>query len=229
MQLFKIKIFNNKRFVCFSRIELDEIFIASKLPKIFAELQRRGLSQDIILKDLAKANSIADPIVKSFSEHRDEHEVFAAADIFHDFYSADSKICFELKDSFNAKHDRLNTLEQLNAWRNDIFADFGIKSPEGWRFFQLKRYRGKGKTDDLFKFILEKLESYSDLGYTNLLILIQSEGHELNVDFNKLHAKFQSERLLYKGQILIAYNENNQFSVMNEVYPQLASKRLPLK
>lgn len=145
---------------------------------------------------------------------RISRKVFASLFIFLDFYEASSEICFELRNEFNPSRDKIITLEDLNKFRKgDSNSDFIIKSRDGLRKFQLKRYRNDLNTQEIFNFIKEKVAHYgNNLGDTkpNLLIVLQSLAHDVfKIDFHELHEKLKSLNLKFKGQILISYCENN--------------------
>lgn len=173
--------------------------------------------------------NLASIISNKIFNDRDDHEIFASIFIFLDFYESGSEICFELKD-FNPSRDKITTLQELNDFRDDP-SDFIIKSSDGFRGFELKRYRDGLTTNEVFDFLEKKIKHYGNgLGAINLLVTLQSIDNDIsNVDFQELNTNLKSMRLQFQGEVLISYNENNKEMVINQVFPNLTTTRIPIQ
>ena len=226
MNLFKT---NNRKILCFTKNELSELFENSKKLELVEEIENRNLSTEDLRNNPQKMFKIAKIISDNTSQHRDNHEIFAGLFVFSDFYDKHSEICFELKNEFKQDRDKIFSLNDLNKYRLGGPPDFIIKSGDGLREFEMKRYRNDLNTNTIFDFIKKKVEHYcNDLGDMNLLIVLQSEPFNiLNIDFKILFENIKDLNFNFKGQILISYNENNEDVVINQVYPSLTTSRIP--
>lgn len=149
MNISKLK---NKNIACFPKEELQSIFSIAKKAELLEEIKRQGLFLEDLQNDYGKMESLASIISDKTSNDTDDHEIFASIFTFVDFYELGSEICFELKDSFNTNKDKIITLNDLNNFRSDP-PDFIIKSNDGYREFELKRYRDGLTTDEVFSFL----------------------------------------------------------------------------
>ena len=229
MKLYKIK---NKNIICFLKDELSKLFEVAKKVELLQEIRKQNFSFDDLKTDYSKMKKIADTVGERGAQHRDEHEIFASLFVFLDFYEANSEVCFELKNGFNPSKNKINTLKDLNAFRESASdSDFIIKSGDGLRKFQLKRYRNNLNTQGIFDFIKEKVAHYgNNLDDTNLLVVLQSSAYTISqINFHELHDKLKSLNLKFQGQILISYNENNKEMVINQVHPNLTTTRIPVQ
>lgn len=218
-------------FICFSRKELYRLYRNEKEPELLDKVKKEGFTLTELKSKRTEMERLAQEFADKNAHDRDEHEVFAALFDVVRFYPEESKICFEMKYGFDPKRDIVSSLTDLNTHREGAASDFIIGSKDGFRFFQLKRYRDALETDQLLAFISKTLGRYgNDLGDTNLLIILQSAGPDLSgVDFKILHERLNHMSLKFGGWIMISYNENNKFSVMNHVYPDLATTRIPFE
>ena len=62
-----------------------------------------------------------------------------------------------------------------------------------------------------------------------MLIILQSKGNIEKNFFEDVHERLKELVLKGTGSILITYNEENKFDVMNTVYPILGNTRVPYK
>ena len=210
--------FKNSNIVCFQKNELQRIYERA----IDSEIERK-ITFD---KMLDIPNVIANKISKS-----KDHEIFAALYTFLKFYEKNSQLCFELKNNFNVNKEIKSLTDLKDVKEEDTLNDFIIKSKNGFRLFQLKRYRNKLDTDEILKFIKSKLSHYgNNLGNTNLLIILQSKERNLSkIDFKKINKEINNFNLKSKSQILVTYNENNKFQIINQIYPKLTITKIPFK
>ncbi len=227
MNYYKIK---NNQIVCFSKGELSRLFEVAKKSELLGEMIKQGFSFDDLRNDYSKMEKLANFVGERGAQHRDEHEIFAALFIFSDFYETESEICFKLQDNFNPNKDRIASLQDLNRFRADP-PDFIVKSNDGFRQFELKRYRGGLNTEETFNFIKKRVAHYgNDLGDTNLLLVLQSSAYDVStIDFHELHERLKLLSLKFEGQILISYNENNKEMVINQVHPELTTSKIPIE
>jgi len=207
---------------------LKNIFEVAQKTEFLNEIKKQGISLEDLKNDQNKMENLASIVSDRTSNSRDDHEIFASIFVVADFYESRSEICFELKDIFNTSRDKIVTLQDLNNFRNDP-PDFIIKSSDGFREFELKRYRDGLTTVEVFNFLKKKIEHYGNgLGIINLLLVLQSSGNNnLNIDFRELNFKFKLLNSKFQGDVLILYNENNKEIVMNQVFPNLTTTRIP--
>ncbi len=227
MNFFKFK---NKNIVCFKKEELQNIFEVAKKAEFFDEIEKQKISLEDLRSDPDKMENLAKIVSDRTSNGRDDHEIFASIFVFADFYENGSEICFELKNTFNSSRDKIITLQDLNHVRNDP-PDFIIKSSDGYREFELKRYRGGLTTNEVFDFLFKKIKHYgNNLGDMNLLLVLQSSGNDISkIDFYELNSKVKALNLKFEGWVLISYNESNKEMVINQVFPDLATTRIPMQ
>lgn len=215
--------------LCFEQKELLALLELDAKAELLDEMRARGLSFDDLRKDRRLMVELASDVGQKTAEHRDKHEVFGAAFDLVDFYGAESLICFEMRSGFDPNKDRITTLEELNRHREGSVSDVLILSGDVTRSFQMKRYRGPLDDQAIFEFIAEKVASYgNDLGDMNLLLILQSKDNDLSlVDFSKIHEKLTELDYSFGAWIMIVHNENNRYSVINTVYPDLVVSRIP--
>jgi len=227
MNISKLK---NKNIACFSKKELKKIFEMAKKTELLEKIRKQDISFENLQSNYEKMTEVAGIISKNISNDRNDHEIFASIFVFSDFYENKSEICFELKDNFNTNRDKIITLQDLNNFRNDP-PDFIIKSSDGFREFELKRYRNGLNTKEVFEEVKKRIEYYQNgLGNINLLFIIQSFGNDIsNIDFHELNSKIKSINSKFQGQILISYNENNKDIVINQIFPNLTTTRIPVQ
>lgn len=220
---------NNYIAVCFSKSELLQMFEIKKT-ELLEEMIKQGFSFDDLRGDYSKMEKIADIVSEKGAQDRDEHEIFASLFVFLDFYEAGSEVCFRLQDAFNPSKQRIASLQDLKKFRADP-PDFIIKSSDGFREFELKRYRDKLNAEEVFNFLKKKIAHYgNDLRDMNFLLVLQPSAYSIShIDFKELHTKLKSMDFKFQGQILISYNDNNKENVINQVYPKLTTTRIPLK
>jgi hypothetical protein len=225
MNLYNLK---SKYLICFQKEELAKILEIHGKKEMDVEMKKQGVTFDDFTKNPEKMIQIVSAFTKKNSNDRDYHEIFSSVFVLRDFYPDGSEICFELKRNFDPKRDIIDSLDDLNKLREGTFTDFVFKLRNDLREFQLKRYRGKLNTEDMFKAISEVIKHYAnDLGSTNLLLLLQSSDNTVNTTvFHELHEKLKGLNLTFTGMILVMYNENMKFSVINQIYPALTTSRI---
>jgi hypothetical protein len=201
------------------------------LPNIIEGIARSGYTSVELKNDHEKMREIAKQASSQILKRKDEVEIFMALFGHLEFYQKGSKICFVLKNNVDPRKVKITTLKDLkDCIKEDQITDFAIFSNDGLRQFQLKQYRGTLDTENLFQFIQGKVSHYAkDLGETNLLVILQSKEADLkNVDFEELCRKLNNMGIRSETEILISYNENNEFNVTNRVYPSLGTCRIPI-
>ncbi|MDP3985998.1 MAG: hypothetical protein Q8P77_01030 [Candidatus Veblenbacteria bacterium] len=216
-------------FICLTKNEYLLLFKEQAYRQLVSEMAGRGYTLDDLRDSKEKMIEVSGAVSDMLEKNNDQSELFGAFYVFLNFYGGDSEVCLELKNSFNPRRDRVVSLKGLvGVLEKSTPIDFVVKSKDGVRLFQLKRYRGKLDTDELFRFVKDKLAHYgNDLGHTNLLIILQTGGDISEINFERLNDLFVKSELPNKTQVLIAYNENNKLYVINQVYPGLTTSRVP--
>ena len=219
----------SKNFICITKEEFELMFKQMSFRELENAMRTQGISFQDLADDTQKMIEISGTLSDKLDKNNDESEIFAAFYIFLQHYAPTSRICFELKSSFNHRVDRVDNYEKLNdVVEKNTPVDFGIESDGEIRLFQLKRYRNLLTTIDLLSFIKSKLAHYGNLGDINLLIVLQGGGDISSIDFEELNKSLIEFNPTYNAQILIAYNELNETSVINQVFPELTTSRIPI-
>lgn len=215
--------------ICFDQEELKDIFEAPSRKQLTEEIQKNNFKPVDFLIDKQKVQKIMSSI--KIINDKEDVEIFSALYMFLKFYSKTSKICFVLKDGINPQKDDISNLKKLKeSLKENDLTDFGLMSSDGFRSFQLKAYRDKLTSDECFNFLKKKLKHYAnDMGDTNFLITLQSGGEIPENFFEDIHNNLKSLNLKGGGHILISYNENNKFDVINTVYPTIGNTRIPFE
>lgn len=229
MKLFKFK---DKNIICFHKSELSELFSDTRKTEILEEMLEQKISFDDLRKDYSKAGDVVDGALrKTRPNDRDEHEIFASLFIFPDFFEDESEICFEVSSHFDPIKNKIGTLKDLNRLREGSRSDFIIKSNDGFREFQLKRYRGDLSVGALFEFIKSNVQHYAnDLGEMNLLILFQPKPFSASdINFYELSAAVKSLNFKFAGEILITFNQGNRELFIIRLYPEFGATKKPIK
>ncbi len=211
---------NQEIIVCYSKKELVDIF------KNYGKKDLKG-KVSIDVERLKKTLENFSKVLRS----RDNHEIFIATFSFLDFFESKSEVCFKL-ENFNTNKDRANTLEELNRFRAKT-PDFIIKSGDKLlRHFELKRYRNKIDTEELFNYIKKTIREYGDnIGNTNIIFLIQPEKPFMRVEINfqNLYQNIKSLNYKFNGQILLNWNENCDQNILVQLYPKLTKQKIDFK
>jgi hypothetical protein len=103
--------------------------------------------------------------------------------------------------------------------------DFAISNLEEISKFQLKQYKNKLDTQNLFNYIKRKIEGYGNLGETNLIVLAQGDGSpeqsRNKVNINEIYQKIKTIHYNFKGKILIIHTIDGINFCIHEVYPSV--------
>jgi len=217
--------------ICMDRADMLKLFHSKKI-ELIEEMQLKGYTVKELANNSEKMNQIVDIVVDRGLRDNAEVEIFIALFSILNFYPAESKVCFVLNNDFNLSKDIIHTLKDLkDAIKEYELTDFAILSSSRLGQFQLKRYRGELDTSSIFKSIKHNLAHYgNDLGDVNLLILLQTEGKDISViDFHELNQQLIDCDFKSQGKILILYNEENKFDVINRIYPDVTTSRIPFE
>ena len=220
------------RILCFSKRELRGIYKVSKIPELLQEMTRRGVSFDDLRENPALMQEIANIVGGRGAVDRDEHEVFAALFSFSRFYGPNCEVCFEVNRNFSPEITTITTLADLSRYRQGVnTSDFMIRGNDGFRKFELKRYRGIMDAQNIFEFIRAKVAHYANnLGNTNLLIQLQPIPYSASrIEFHEIHERFQSLGFGFEGEILISFNQNNESHILVQVYPGISKNEIPIE
>lgn len=214
--------------LCISRKELEEMYKQARRRDLFAAIVAKGYSIDELKSDKSKMQEVVDYINAKLIKETKEVETFVALFEHLGMYPEGSEVCFVLKDTVDPRKKPVKTLEELKlSIKEGTITDFGIMSEDGLRQFQLKQYQGALNTGDLFSFINESINHYGkDLGHTNLLVILQSKDSNIDdVDFEDLNKRILGIGIKSDIEVLVSYNEDNKFDVINVVYPILGTCR----
>lgn len=146
-------------------------------------------------------------------------------------FDQNSEIGFYLEDRFNRNRDHIDTLKDLEYFKQENNQCDVIIRNQGKNYeFQLKLYRNEWSEKALLDFIKKKILQYSDP--TNYLITIQSRiDKEISLEYlenisDKL-AKLSGKRDL--GIICFTFNANNEYIINVRIYPDYRITKQPFK
>lgn len=214
--------------VCLGRIEFEQMFKQAKEEELLKMMLAKGYSFQEMQADSAKVHEVVDSVNAEMLKDKDEVELFIALFCHLGAYPDGSDVCFALKDDVDPRKKKINTLDELkSSIKESSPTDFAIMSDDGLRQFQLKRYRGNLTTADLFEFIEKKINHYGkDLGSSNLLVLLQpEEGSEGDIDWDELNTRIKTIGIKSDIQVVISFNEKNEYDVIISVYPEVVANR----
>lgn len=214
--------------LCISRTEFEQMYKQARQKELLETIVAKGFSLEELKADLSKMQEVVNSVNAELIKNKEEIEIFVALFGHLGMYPKDSEVCLILKDTIDPRKIAIRTLDELkSSIKESAITDFGIMSDDGLRQFQLKQYKGKLNTDNLFAFIESKINHYGkDLGYTNLLVLLQSEGDDIvDIDFEELNKRISTIGIKSDCEVLVSYNEENKFDVINCVYPTLSTCR----
>lgn len=220
----------SEHMVCLDAEELKRLYEDEMKAEMLMGAIERGYALEELENSVGKMQEIVDIVKEKTLGDNTTTEIFAALYCFLGFYEKGSRLCFVLKSDFNLNKNPIRSFTDLKeAIRQDQGVDFGFLSGDGLRQFQLKRYRGEAATEELFKFLESKLKHYgNNLGDTNLLVVLQSPGQDLEqIDFDELAEKLKILELSFLGEVLITFNAENKFSIIQRIYPQRGSTKVP--
>lgn len=197
--------------------------------KMTEAINEMGFSEKDLIQSKSKQDRIAQKVSEDILRRKEHREVFGALYVFADFNQADIEICFELKDSFNPKKDKVTNLEELiKACAESTLTDFAYRHKKDIRHFQLKQYRGPLTPDALSNFIKSNLKKYGgNMGDVNLLVILQSTDKFMSINFQEVHESLLQATNESGGEIIVSYNDLVDGQRMITVYPKLAEAIKP--
>ncbi len=209
--------------VCFSLEELHTLFRNHEVKQMLHEIEKAGINLSNITKDEQAMKEFSDLLLEKLNKRKEEIEIFSV------LFEKGSDICFPATRRYRPEHDVIQTFQDLlKVWEECSDVDFSILSSDGIRQFQMKRFLEIASTESLHGFIIEKISEYGGaLGKTNLLIFLSAGGDLSKCSFGDLNELLLSEikDFSFDGEILVAYNENNENDVVVSVYPDLGVSR----
>lgn len=214
---------NNQRLlVCFSIQELIALLLLKDFRKIY------GLAINN-LYDLEKAK---EPVFKlsKISANSKNYEIWVGIFDLYEEFNRDCEFCFYLKGDFDPHKDSINSLSDLEKFKEDP-PDIAIYHKGQFAEFELKRFRDKLSEQDLFDFIDKKIiRHYSDL-YNFLIVLQPKPWTNLSFEiFKALHKKIVEQKLERNlGKIVFSFNQNNREMVFVTVFPELNYRKRTFK
>ena len=215
--------------VCFDAEELKRLYSDEGREEIKKMVDKCGYTLKEIVIDIRKRKEVIDIINKKNLGDTTTTEILAVLYCLLGFYANESKVCFVLKNNFDPIKTVIRSFTHLKmAIRQDQEIDFGILSKKILRTFQFKRYTGSAETEELLKFLKDKLGHYGfNLGHTNLLVILQCPGANLDqIDFVILEQELKNF-LTQEGEVLITFNAENKFSVIKRIYPGAGIAKIP--
>ncbi len=191
---------------------------------------KSGIGINILISDKDVFKAFRDSYCKELScKSTDFAECFLAFESLYKFYDEDVEIGFEAKSSFKLNESVIDDLDALFSFcRKDTDVDAIVRHPNGVvRDFQFKSFvesPDKLTSENLAEYICEKVSG----GYLRvnwLVNLVVHGGSTDEVDFGEL-SRLIKNYLSGKREVLIIFNENNEFNTMIRVYPDLAMLRV---
>ena len=212
--------------VCFDQEDLKKMFEAPTRRLLAEIVSKAGIPPNVLLQDREKMAEMIKGI--KIVNDKEDKEIFSALYHFIKFYGETCKICFLLNDGINLQGKEIETLEKLkSSLKERDLTDFIIWRENNFIAFQLKSYKGNTEINEFFNFLKEKLLHYcNDLGTTNLLINMESKGAFEGNFFQELEMRVQALGLKGTGHVLVSYNEENKYNVINTIYPKLGTTRI---
>lgn len=219
--------------ICYDTDTLRDIFEQTSKNKIFRIIEEelaKSLSVDG-LDNLEKMNKLINknPLISD----TDDLEIFFGGYLIHNFFDIKYKVCFPLKNGFDPKKNDIYSMIGIkNNLNKDNPIDFTLIRDEDnlIEHFQLKMYTGCTKIEDFLLFIDKKIKHYAyDLSNISILFNLKGTGNIEGDFFQNTHDFLKKLQIKGNGRIFITYNEENKFDVLNEVYPTLATRRVPYK
>lgn len=217
--------------LCYKKEELEDMYKQAKKEELLNAIRQKGYSLEHLRSNKSKMQEIVDEVRNDLTRRKDEIEIFVALFWHLGMYPEGSSVCFVLKDTVDPRKTLINTVEFLKASIKESDAtDFGVMSGSDLRQFQLKQYKFGLNTDELFAFIEKNINHYGKgLGETNLLILLQSSGTDVGeINWGELNEKIGGIGLEINAEIMVSYNENNEYHVINVVYPEVGTCRVEI-
>lgn len=209
--------------------ELANLFIIDKKKIIKEKILEKGDSFDGLKNDTSRKMEEIVGLAHKTMQNKEDTEIYIALFIISQFYK-NSEILFSLKNDIDPRKKHINSLGELkNILKENGLTDFAFMSEDGLRQFQLKQYKEELNTEKVFNFIKKKLLHYSnDMGDINLLLILQKrESYIDGIDFYELNKSINRLKLKSSASIMLYYNEENKFSVINTVYPEVSTTRIP--
>ena len=214
--------------ICFTPKEIVGLFRITKQQEINTFCTEMVITKTD-LADKQIMNGVVDKMVEKSKQNKEDVEFFIAIDACLTWYNdVDKKVCFDLKRNIQANTLEIADLNDLKkVVEENTLTDFAIWS-HGLRKFQLKQYKDELKTEPFFNKIRETLKKYgNDLGQTNLFFILQSDDAvpKMDIDFRGLNQKLKELDIKNIGHIIVQYNQEGKFIVINQVYPEIKSTK----
>jgi hypothetical protein len=219
--------------VCFDIQDIRSIFEAPSreglMNYVLKETEFLYGEYPYFLRDSKKMQEITDNY--SLVNGKEDVEIFTASYIMIKFFPENSRVGFYMKDGFDPNYDSINSLDSLRKnIKESHLADVCLLTGNDLRAFQLKSYKGNCTITEFMSFLTEKLKHYAfDLGSINLVITLGSSGEIEKDFFHNVHDWLSKVEIKGTGEILITYNGNNEFDVLNTVYPKLSGVKVPYR
>lgn len=204
--------------ICFSAKELTFLVIA----KFFSNLAKKIKKGPIDTLDIASyIKQLADQSADST-----DYEFFTSILDLYEQFEKNCEFCFNLKNTFNPKVDKIINIDDLYRFREDP-PDVIILYKKNFYEFELKRYRDEFTFDRLYAFLKKKIILHYS-GKLNFLVILQLKPYS-NIDLNifkKLHKSLKKD-INQPGIIGFSLNKNNEEMILVLILPELNMTKRP--
>ena len=204
--------------VSFSAKELTSLIVAkffNDLTKKINEGSADALDISIYIKQLA-----------DHSVDSTDYEFYTAILDLYEQFEKDCEFCFNLKDTFDPKINKINSIDDLYNYREDP-PDVIVLYKNNFYEFELKRYREDFTFNKLYNFLKKKIILHYS-GKTNFLIVLQLKPNtniDLNI-FRRLHESLKNENN-QPGIVGFSLNKNNEEMLLVRILPELNMSKRP--
>lgn len=208
---------NYKLFACFTAKELTELLLKKDMQDLMTIAFNNSLSD---------AQKIVNDLAQKQSKLTESSELWTAVFGLYNEFNKSCDICFMLKDSYNHNRDKIESIQDLISYKEDP-PDISIVSDDKLYNFELKRYFGVLKIENLLDFVKSKILVYSEPYNFYITLHPESEKSIEVKTFEKLHEglkKIDSKRKV-NGMITLSFNTENKYIVNIQVFPDFKLNR----
>lgn len=174
----------------------------------------------LILLEIDPINLLKSNITQLAKKHSNKlYEYFVAISLLYDYFNKNCEFCFNLKQSFDPGRNEINSISDLEKYRDDP-PDIIVLYEGKYYYFELKRYKGVFSVESIVKFINNKIiQHYNspELSY-NYLIELQLPEYthiELNI-FEEVSKSING----IKHKIIFTCNANNSNNMFFTLTPE---------
>lgn len=217
MKILKVK---EQLKVCFSSKEIANLLISRFFTQLFSasRLKNEPYDSSVVSNYIKK---LADQSVDST-----DYEFFTAILDLYEQFEKKCEFCFNLKNTFNPKENKISSINNLYQYREDP-PDVIALYKNSFYEFELKRYRDEFTFDKLYAFLRKKIIMHYS-GKQNFLIILQLKpGSNIDLDiFRKLNEVCKKE-VNQPGIVGFSLNKNNEEMILVRILPDLNMSKRP--